>query len=110
MTLSTTLDGITAENVKELAEESGILAGVLDEDGMNAQFLAHILQVMAEGGDGVALITEQALKLNDALDGMVDKFDSVTDAKARYDAAMSVEEKDTDFKSYGNEPYADRRD
>ena len=83
MTLSTTLDGITAENVKELAEESGILAGVLDEDGMNAQFLAHILQVMAEGGDGVALITEQALKLNDALDGMVDKFDSVTDAKAR---------------------------
>jgi TP901 family phage tail tape measure protein len=100
MTLSTTLDGITAENVKELAEESGILASVLDEDGMNAQFLAHILQVMAEGGDGVALITEQALKLNDALDGMVDKFDSVTDAKARYDAAMSVEEKDTDFKSY----------
>ena len=43
---------------------------LIDEDGMNAQFLAHILQVMAEGGDGVALITEQALKLNDALDGI----------------------------------------
>ena len=98
--MANSIDGITAENIDELTKNSGELASVLEIDGMNAQFLAHILQVMAEGGDGVALITEQALKLNDALDGMVDKFDSVTEAKARYDAAMSVEEKDTDFKSY----------
>lgn len=98
--MSKTLDGITPQKVGELAEESDTLAAILEEDGMNASFLANILQSMAEGGDGLALITTDALKLNDALDGMMGKFDQVTGAKARYDAAMSVEEKDTDFKSY----------
>lgn len=98
--LAKTVDGITPETVMELAEESDVLAGILEEDGMNAAFLANVLQSMAEGGDGLALITDDALKLNDALEGMVGKFDQVTEAKARYDAAMSVEEKDTDFRSY----------
>lgn len=98
--MSQTLDGITPQAIEELAGESEILAGILEEDGMNAAFLANVLQSMAEGGDGLALITDDALKLNDALEGMVGKFDQVTEAKARYDAAMSVEEKDTDFRSY----------
>ncbi len=98
--MSQAVDGITPQNVEELASESSVLAGILEEDGMNAQFLSKILQNMADGGDGVSLVTVEALKLNDALDGMVDKFDQVTDAKSRYDAAMSVEEKDTDFRSY----------
>lgn len=98
--MAKTLDGITPQKVEELAEESDALAAILEEDGMNAAFLANILQSMAEGGDGLSLITTDALKLNDALDGMTGKFDQVTEAKARYDAAMSVEEKDTDFKSY----------
>ena len=98
--MSKTLDGITPQAIEELAGESEILAGILEKDGMNAEFLANVLQSMAEGGDGLALITDDALKLNDALEGMVGKFDQVTEAKARYDAAMSVEEKDTDFRSY----------
>lgn len=98
--MSQAVDGITPQNVEELASESSVLAGILEEDGMNAQFLSKILQNMADGGDGVSLVTVEALKLNDALDGMVYKFDQVTDAKSRYDAAMSVEEKDTDFRSY----------
>lgn len=98
--MSQAVDGITPQNIEELASESSVLAGILEEDGMNAQFLSQILQNMAEGGDGVSLVTAEALKLNDALDGMVDKFDQVTDAKSRYDAAMAVEEKDTDFRSY----------
>lgn len=98
--LSKTLDGITAENIRELATDGSVLAAILDEDGMSAEFLANILQSMAVGGDGLSLITTDALKLNDALDGMMGKFDQVTEAKSRYDAAMSVEEKDTDFKSY----------
>ena len=98
--MSQAVDGITPQNIEELASESSVLAGILEEDGMNAQFLSKILQNMAEGGDGVSLVTAEALKLNDALDGMVDKFDQVTDAKSRYDAAMAVEEKDTDFRSY----------
>lgn len=98
--MSQAVDGITPQNIEELASESSVLAGILEEDGMNAQFLSKILQNMAEGGDGVSLVTAEALKLNDALDGMVDKFDQVTDAKSRYDAAMAVEEKDADFRSY----------
>ena len=77
------MDGITPQNIEELASESSVLAGILEEDGMNAQFLSKILQNMAEGGDGVSLVTAEALKLNDALDGMVDKFDQVTAAKSR---------------------------
>ena len=98
--LAKTVEGITPDTVEDLAAESEILAGILETDGMNAKFLANVLQSMAEGGDGLSLITEEALKLNDALDGMVGKFDQVTEAKARYDSAMAVEEKDTAFRSY----------
>ena len=98
--MAESVTGVTPENVKELASESESLASILEMDGMNAQFLANILQTMATGGDGLALITNEALALNDALDGMIESFDSVTAAKARYDAAMSVDEKDINFKSY----------
>ena len=98
--MAKSVTGITAENVEELAAESDDLAAILEMDGMNAQFLANILQTMGTGGDGLALITNDALELNEILDGMVDSFDNVTAAKARYDAAMSVQEKDTNFKSY----------
>lgn len=92
--------GITPDSIAELAEESETLAELLDVDGMNARFLSHILQEMATGNDGLSLITEDALKLNQALDGMVSRFDEVSAAKAGYDNAMSQDEKDTDFRSY----------
>lgn len=98
--LAYSVDGITAENIKELASESDILSAILQQDGMDAQFLAKILQSMAEGNDGLSLITEDALKLNQALFDMRKEFDEVTAAKSRYDSAMSVDEKDTNFKSY----------
>ena len=94
------IDGITAENIKELASESDALSTILQQDGMDAQFLAKVLQSMAEGNDGLALITEDALKLNQTLFDMAKEFDEVTAAKSRYDSAMSVDEKDTNFKSY----------
>lgn len=98
--MSKAVDGITAENVEELAQESAGLKTILDQDGMSAKFLANILQNVAEGKDGFALITDNALLLNQALEGMERSFDKVTEAKSRYDAAMSVPEKDEDFKSY----------
>lgn len=98
--LANSLDGITADNVEELAQESAGLKTILDQDGMSAKFLANILQNVAEGKDGFALITDNALLLNQALEGMERSFDKVTEAKSRYDAAMSVPEKDEDFKSY----------
>lgn len=90
---------ISSKKIRELASESDELAAILEIDGMNAEFLANILTYMGQGYDGLALVTEDALKLNDALSGMVDEFDRVTAAKQRYDDAMSVEEKDTNFKS-----------
>lgn len=100
MQMANTLDGITGENIKDLAKESSTLKSILDQDGMSAEFLAKVLQTVADGEDGFALITESALLLNQALEGMVRDFDQVTEAKARYDAAMNVPEKDEEFKSY----------
>lgn len=98
--MAASVTGITPENVKELASESEELAEILEMDGMNAQFLANVLETTTKGGNGFDLITNDALELNEILDGMVDSLDNVTAAKARYDAAMSVQEKDTNFKSY----------
>ena len=98
--LANSLAGITADNINDLASSSGELAALLEQDGMSARFLAHILQTEAMGGDGFALITDDALTLNEALEGLRGRFDEVTEAKSRYDAAMKSPEKDTDFKSY----------
>ena len=96
------IDGISTENIKELCEDSAELSDFLNTTGMDAQFLAKILQTMAkEGADkGLSLITERALLLNEALNEMSDGFKRVTAEKARYDAAMAVDEKDDNFKSY----------
>ena len=93
---------ITPEKIVELAEESDLLASILKEDGMNARFLAQVLSSLASGGDGLAIITTNALKLNDALNGMSDAFYGVTEAKEKYDAAMQTPEKDESFKSYAD--------
>lgn len=93
---------ITPEKIIELAEESDLLASILKEDGMNTRFLAQVLSSLASGGDGLAIITTNALKLNDALNGMSDAFYGVTEAKGKYDAAMQVVEKDESFKSYAD--------
>ena len=98
--MAKTLDGITPDAIEELAGESEELAEILELDGMNAEFLTHVLQTVADGKDGFALITDDALKLNDALEGMVTAFDDVTEAKSRYDAALAGGEKDDNFKSY----------
>lgn len=98
--MANTLDGITADNIDSLIEDSTELAALLEEDGMNAQFLANILQTEVTSGNGFDLITEDALKLNSALEGMKGRFDEVTDAKSRYDAALAGGEKDDHFKNY----------
>ena len=98
--MASSLDGITADNIDSLIEGSAELAALLEEDGMNAQFLANILQTEVMSGNGFDLITEDALKLNSALEGMKGRFDEVTDAKSRYDAALAGGEKDDNFKNY----------
>lgn len=98
--MANALDGITADNIENLAESSEELAALLDEDGMSAKFLAHVLQTEVTSGNGFELITDDALTLNSALEGLKGRFDEVTDAKSRYDAALADGEKDDNFKSY----------
>ena len=98
--MANALDGITADNIETLAESSEELAALLDEDGMSAKFLAHVLQTEVTSGNGFELITDDALTLNSALEGMKGRFDEVTEAKSRYDAALAGGEKDDNFKNY----------
>lgn len=100
--MANALDGITADNIETLAESSEELAALLDEDGMSAKFLAHVLQTEVTSGNGFELITDDALTLNSALEGLKGRFDEVTDAKSRYDAALAGGEKDDNFKSYAD--------
>lgn len=90
---------ISPKQIKEVAKESTELQAILDSDGMSAEFLAHVLTQVSLGEDGFSLITEGALELNEALNGMTDAFEEVSDAKTKYDEAMSANEKDTNFKS-----------
>lgn len=91
---------ISAEKIVELAEESEELAAILDRPGMTPEFLAGVFEDLANNRNGLDNITDEALELNDVLEGLADQFDSVREAKKRYDDAMSVDEKDTNFKSY----------
>ncbi len=99
--LSKTIDGITPDKIEELSDSSAELASVLSIDGINARFLAKIFQTEFTygAGSGLALITEDSLRLSQALEGMERQFSKVSAAKVKYDAAMSVPEKDTGFKS-----------
>lgn len=98
--LAQSADGISADKILELADSSDALNSVLNETGMTAEYLAHILETMGEEGGGLDLITPEALELNSALEGLAARFDEVTEAQERYNAAASVEEKDEDFRSY----------
>ena len=101
MAMAKSINGITPDGIEDLADECFELKDILDRDGMSAKFLAHILQTeINKEGSGFALITDEALALNDALTGISDQFNDITIAKQKYDEAMSVEEKDTNFKSY----------
>lgn len=97
--LARSANGISSRKIKQLASSSSELAEILELDGMNAEFLAHIIEYIANGEDGFSLITSEALQLNEALEGMVDEFDKVTEAKNRFEEAMAMDEKDTNFKS-----------
>ena len=102
MDFAKAVGGITVDNVRTLAGESEELSAILNQTGMDAKFLAMILQTTADGGNGFDLITADALRLNEALIGASREFENVTAARARFDSAMSVAEKDTDFRAYAD--------
>lgn len=94
-----TANGITGDNIEQLAADSADLANMLAQDGMNANWLANIIQSELSGGEGFDLITDDALKLSTAIEGMAGQWDELSAARSRYEQATKVEEKDADFKS-----------
>lgn len=92
--LANSFDGITAENIEDLASKSSELAGFLERDGMSAQFLAFILQKELTGGNGLDLITDQSLRLNGVLSEITERTKGATAALQEYANATSSEKGD----------------
>lgn len=94
--------GIKASDVEALAAKSEELTDILDENGISAEYLAHVLQNefdFNQTGAGIASITGKALDLNKSLHGMEEALDRVAAAKAKYDAAMSHGNSDAEFRN-----------
>lgn len=94
--------GIKASDVEALAAKSEELTDILDENGISAEYLAHVLQNefdFNQTGAGIASITGKALDLNKSLHGMEEALDRVAAAKAKYDAAMSQGNSDAEFRN-----------
>lgn len=100
--LSKTVGSITGDKVLELAADSDVLADALQQSGMDAEFLAHVLQTeFANGNDGsgFALITKEALILNDALNSLAGEYAALDVARSKYESGKSTQEKDDNFRS-----------
>lgn len=92
---SKTINGISAKNIADAAEKSSELADLLRMDGMNAQFAALILQrEFTSAGSGIALVTEDALRLNKTLDNIIGRAQSATAALQAFADATSTEKGD----------------
>ena len=92
--MANTLDGISPKTIEDLAASSEELAAVLEMDGMNAEFLALILEREIRGENGFDLITESALRLNQALDGVQTGLKAATAELQKYQDAISSEKGD----------------
>lgn len=98
--MAQTSDGITAKGLTDLAAKNVDLNKILHTTGMSAEWLAKILTDIGRGTNGTDNITASMLELNEALIGAASNFDNVTAALARYNDATSVNDYDTEYKSY----------
>lgn len=96
---------ITADDINSLARENETLSGLLDESGMSAQFAAECFDSMSRGGKGFDAITNDALLLDQVLNGMTASLQHAKAAKSAYDEAMSKDDYNAEFKNY-QEAYA----
>ncbi|MCI8281247.1 MAG: hypothetical protein HFI76_06045 [Lachnospiraceae bacterium] len=92
--------GITGNDILSLAMENGALAALLKDSGISAQFAASCFNRVCNGADGFSAITEDALALDKVLHGMDESLESVSQAKSKYDKAISGDDYNTEFKNY----------
>jgi len=92
---------LTADKIKELAQENELISIMLGEVGMSASFAAKCMRDVASGNEngGFSSITQSALLLDQVLSGLDGKLDSVVAAKSRYDQALSKDDYNSQFQN-----------
>lgn len=88
---------LTADKIKDMAQDHSLISIMLDEVGMSATFAAKCMRDVASGNDGFTNITESALLLDKALSGLDNQFDTVIAAKTRYDQALSGDDYNSQY-------------
>lgn len=92
--MSKSLNGISASNISDLAGKSSELADILRIDGMNAEFLAFVLQKELTTGNGIDLITDKALRLNSIIGQIQDRLENAAADLRDYSEATQTEKGD----------------
>lgn len=97
--LAKTAGGITDTKIKELANSNKDLNDILGKAGMSARFLAEIFEKESlNSGSGLELVTDEAMRLNRALNNTASAYAQVDEARAKF-SADSASEVDDNFKS-----------
>lgn len=93
--------GITAEDIKTLADDNEYLAAMLDQSGMSASYLAEIFERLSLNGAGALDdITEDAIRMNAVLSEMEGPLAKTAAAYERYQASYGTWDYDDNFNNY----------
>ncbi len=92
--IARTTGSISANKIEELANKGGVLAGIMDETGMSARFLANVLSHEVLNGDGFDLITDKALRVDAAMQAIIDRTAGAKAAIDEFNAATASDNAD----------------
>lgn len=92
--------GITANDVKSLAEENEVLSDVLDTSGMSAEYLANSLNTMClEGSSAMDTLNSDVMELNRVFDLMTGRIKEADDAYSKWKSSTEQGDYDDQFKN-----------
>lgn len=92
--LANSTDGISADSIIELANKNTQLKAILDETGISARFLANIVSHEVLTGDGFDLITDKALRIDAAMQAIIDRTEGAKAAIDAFNAATATDNAD----------------
>lgn len=85
---------ISADNIIELASKNETLASIMETTGISARFLANVLSQEALNGNGFDLITDKALRVDAAMQAIIDRTAGAKAAIDAFNAATSTDNAD----------------
>lgn len=93
--------GITAGDITDLANDNIYLAAMLDETGVSASYLAEIFNNLSTNGtSALESITDDAIRVNEALSAMEAPLNKAETAYEKYQAAISGADYNNAFSNY----------